>query len=484
MCRVISSATFFGLAVHAELTLSCNRRRALPRGGFALTRPFCHGTIIMAACLIFSACTTVPPPPRPIAVTIAAGPIGEPGDDGRASEPTGTVSARSPSRSPASTTRGLWVVRSTLVHPDSVRAMVARAADAGFNTLLVQVRGRGDAYYSGGIEPRADGLQDQPTFDPLALTVKEAHARGLEVHAWMNVHLISSAATISQDPNHLVHARPELLAVPKKLARELYDVDPSSTQFFQRLVTHALANQDNTEGLFSSPSAPEVKEQVYTVATDLVERYEIDGIHLDYIRYPSDEFDYSRGALERFRAWIGGRITEEQRTELTQASRRDPLAFVEALPLPWADFRRSQITDLVERIYVGVKRRRPEVLVSVAVFPDAEESFRHRYQDWAGWLRSGIVDVVAPMAYNPDDGLFVEAISRAAEVGGPDRVWAGVGVYLTTYEGTLRKIDISQSLGVRGFLLFSYDWSVAYGAEADGQPFLERVGRNFRALDR
>jgi hypothetical protein len=94
----------------------------------------------------------------------------------------------------------------------------------------------------------------------------------------------------------------------------------------------------------------------------------------------------------------------------------------------------------------------------------------------------GIVDVVAPMAYNPSDALFDEAISNAAEVSGSERVWAGVGAYLTTYEGTLSKIEIAQRIGVRGFLLFSYDWSVAYGAAAGGQPFLERVGREAQTL--
>jgi uncharacterized lipoprotein YddW (UPF0748 family) len=445
--------------------------------------------VITAVFVLLSACQTVAGPGRPIAVTTTAGPSRpapapveavpvepDPVDaTGVELDPAEAPGPRA-SSSVAGQTRGLWVVRSTLVHPDSVRAMVRRASEAGFNTLLVQVRGRGDAYYSGGIEPRAEGIQDQPAFDPLALTVREAHARGIEVHAWVNVHLISSASVISQDPAHLVNARRRLLAVPKGLARELYDADPESPRYFQRLVSHALADR-NTEGLYSSPSSPEVKEHVYTLVTDLVERYEIDGIHLDYVRYPSELFDYSRGALDRFRAWIEGRLTNDQRAELRSAHERDPLAFVEAFPEPWAEFRRNQITDLVERIYVGVKRVRPEALVSVAVFPDAQESFLHRYQDWEGWLRAGIVDVVAPMAYNADDGLFHEAILRAAEIGGPERVWAGVGVYLTTYEGTLSKIEIAQRVGVRGFLLFSYDWSVAYGAAADGRPFLERVGR-------
>ena len=430
------------------------------------------GSLLVAGTLLVAACQTVGAPARPVTVTAVAVPVNETSD-----------TAPSSSSRRVSETRGLWVVRSTLVHPDSVRAMVARAADAGFNTLLVQVRGRGDAYYLGGIEPRAEGIQGGPAFDPLALAVREAHARGIEVHAWMNVHLVSSAFVISRDPSHLVNARPGLLAVPWELASELYDVDPASSRYFHRLIAHAAADP-SIEGLYSSPSAPEVKERVYAVATDLVERYEIDGIHLDYMRYPSGAFDYSRGALDRFKIWIDERITDDQRPEFSVASEQNPLALAEAFPEPWDEFRRSQITELVERIYVGVKRRRPEVLVSVAVFPDAQESFLRRYQDWEGWLRRGIVDVVAPMAYNPDDGLFAQAISDAAGVAGPERVWAGVGAYLTTYEGTLTKIDITQRIGVRGFLLFSYDWSVANGAASGGRPFLERVGRGVETLTR
>ena len=461
MRRAIFFRAFSGRAVDSELN-----------------RVSSHPGIAVVVCLLLAACQTVGVSRRPIPVTSVAVPVAVP-----ASETSNAIEgAPGSSLSRVSDTRGLWVVRSTLVHPDSVRAMVARAADAGFNTLLVQIRGRGDAYYSGGFEPRAAEIQDQPAFDPLALTIREAKARGIEVHAWMNVHLISSALAISRDPKHLVNERPELLAIPRELAEELYDVDPASRVYRERLVEYTLANRGTVEGLYSSPSAPEVKERVYAIATGLVERYEIDGIHLDYVRYPSQAFDYSRGALDRFRAWIDGRITDDRRAALTSALDRNPLAFVEAFPDRWDEYRRDQITDLVERIYVGVKRRRPEVLVSVAVFPDARESFTHRFQDWEGWLRMGIVDVVAPMAYNPSDALFAEAISSAVDVSGSERVWAGVGVHLTTYEGTLSKIEIAQRIGVRGFLLFSYDWSVAYGAAAGGQPFLERVGREAQTL--
>jgi uncharacterized lipoprotein YddW (UPF0748 family) len=82
---------------------------------------------------------------------------------------------------PANEVRALWVVRNTLTSPEKIHQMVESAKTAGFNTLIVQVRGRGDAYYRSRWEPRANELKDQPAeFDPLAVTIAEAHQRGLK----------------------------------------------------------------------------------------------------------------------------------------------------------------------------------------------------------------------------------------------------------------------------------------------------------------
>jgi uncharacterized lipoprotein YddW (UPF0748 family) len=354
--------------------------------------------------------------------------------------------------------------------------MVRRADDAGFNTLLIQVRGRGDSYFAGGIEPRPDALRRRPDFDPLALVLEEAHSRGLQVHAWMNVHLVANSSGLPTDRHHLVHARPDLLAVPRELAGELNTMSPEGSGYLERLRRHADENRNRVEGLYSSPSSPEVKERVYSIATDLVDRYDVDGIHLDYARYPSAEYDYSRGALARFRSWVGERLSPDRRAQLDEAVATDPLAYTDALPGPWSEFRRAQINDLVERIYTGVKRRRSEVVVSAAVFPDAQVSFTQRYQDWEGWIHEGIIDVVAPMAYTANGERYKELIDHAVQVGGPERVWAGVGTHMATYEGTVDMIGIARGMGVLGIMLFSYDWAVASGEAAGEVPFLRRVG--------
>lgn len=376
--------------------------------------------------------------------------------------------------------RALWVVRHTLRSPDSVRAMVRRADDAGFNTLIVQIRGRGDAFYCGGWEPPTDSVARPGGgcgFDPLRLVIEEAHRRGLGVHGWLNTHLVASAERLPEDRAHLYHARPDLLAVPRPLAGELFEMDPHDPAYRRALVEYARTHTDEVEGLYTIPAHPEVKEHVYTIWMDLLDRYALDGLHFDYVRFPGADFDYSRYALERFREWVLPWADPDGRRRLEEAWPDDPLAYVRAYPVMWDEFRRRQITGLVERIYYGVKKRRPEVVVSAAVFANAEDAYRNRFQDWTDWLRRGILDVAAPMAYTVEDAVFREQIRTAVRAAGDGRrVWAGIGAYRNTVSGTLAKIDIARGLGTGGISLFSYG-SVVRGVDGDpGVLVLDALG--------
>src|SRR5262249_35038434 len=107
-------------------------------------------------------------------------------------------------------TRALWVLRSSLTSPASIGTLVRTAREQGFNTLLVQVRGRGDAYYKSALEPRAADLSRQPaSFDPLATVLAAARQAGIRVHAWVSVDLVSSAVDLPASPDHLVYKHPE-----------------------------------------------------------------------------------------------------------------------------------------------------------------------------------------------------------------------------------------------------------------------------------
>ncbi len=381
---------------------------------------------------------------------------------------------------PPAEVRALWVVRHTLNHPDSVRVMVRRAEAAGFNTLIVQVRGRGDAFYDGRWEPKPASLHDGK-FDPLALVIREAHRRGISVHAWLNTHLVANADTLPSQSTHVVHARPEILAVPRPLARELYNMEPRDPRFVEALAEYARQNRDHVEGLYTIPAAPEVKEHLYSIWMDVLENYDVDGMHFDYVRFPAPEYDYSRPALERFRRWLTPQLTDSLAGHFAQLEADDPLVYADSFPEAWDRFRREQITEVVERIYHGVKRRRPDVTVSAAVFANAEDAFANRYQDWRNWLRLGILDVACPMAYTPETEVFRAQITGAVAAGGAARVWAGIGAFRNTIEGTLEKIEVARELGTRGFILFSYDFAARSRVEDADSSYLARIGeRAFR----
>ena len=372
--------------------------------------------------------------------------------------------------------RALWVVRDALTHPDSIRAMVERAHASGFNTLIVQVRGRGDAYYHARWEPRAAGIADITGFDPLALVIKEAHARNIAVHAWLNTMLLANMDTPPADGAHMYHLRPDLLAVPYKVARELYDMDPRDPRYRARILDAARELRDQVEGVYLSPAAPETKEHIYSLWMDVLEHYDVDGLNFDYVRYPAPSHDYSKISLDRFRHWLLPQLSESERSRFAVLG-SDPVAYADSFPAKYNDFRRLQVTELVERIYVAVKKRNPKVIVSADVFANAKDAYENRFQDWTDWLRRGFLDVAALMAYNTNTDLVRSQVKVAVEAGGGTRVWAGLGAYRQVSDSLIAKIQAARAEGARGIVLFSYNWAVKPSELNPGGEYLQRVQR-------
>ena len=377
--------------------------------------------------------------------------------------------------------RALWVVRTTLTSPEKIQRMVNAAADNGFNTLIVQIRGRGDAYYKSRVEPRAIELKDQPlTFDPLAFTLSEAHKRGLKVHAWLNTSLLANLDALPTDPDHVYNKHPEWLAVPKAVARELYGMSPADARYREKIVEWSKANRAELEGVYTGPANPKVREHIYKIWMDVLKNYPVDGLHFDYVRFASPDFDYSRTSLAQFEKWLKPQLTNDERRELKASLKQDPLAATEKFSAKFADFQRAQVTALVERIYRAVKKRRPAVLVSAAVFANDENAHTRRFQDWRRWLQMGIIDVACPMAYSTDTAVFQKQIEVAATTahGAKRGVWAGIGAYRIPSDSAVEKINVARSLKTEGFILFSYDFTARPSELNPDGAYLERVRRS------
>jgi uncharacterized lipoprotein YddW (UPF0748 family) len=368
--------------------------------------------------------------------------------------------------------RGLWVVRTSLASAASIAAMVATAREAGVNTLVVQVRGRGDAYYDSRLEPRAAALARQPaTFDPLAAVLRDAHAAGLAVHAWINVSLVADAGDPPADAGHVVNRHPEWLMVPADLAAA--DPDPRAPDFARTLASWTRSQGGAIEGLYMSPAAVGAVDHLAGVVEDLVSRYAIDGIHLDYVRYPGASFDYSREALRAFRAEVSRDLARADRQDLDRRQRANPLVWTQHYPQRWDAFRRARLTELVRRLRSVAARHRPRATVSAAVVPETATAVAAKFQDWPAWAAAGVLDVLCPMTYATDDTVFRQQVeqARAAAHGRP--IWAGIGAYRLSGDQALRQIEAARALGVDGVLLFSYDSLVS---PARGPDNLTRIG--------
>lgn len=381
---------------------------------------------------------------------------------------------------PPNEVRALWAVRTSLTSPEKIRALVESASRNGFNTLIMQVRGRGDAYYRSRWEPRAVTLKDQPKdFDPLALAIKEARSKGLRVHAWLNTNLLANLDELPTEPEHVFNAHPDWLAVPRAVAAELYPVSPAAPRYRAAIVEWSKANRAELEGVYTAPSHPAVREHIYSLWMDLLANYDLDGLHFDYVRFASPDFDYSRTSLERFRAWLEPRLSQAERRLLAEAVKANPLAAAEAYREQFADFQREQVTTLVERIYYGVKKRKPDAVVSAAVFANDDDAYQRRFQDWKRWLALGVLDVVCPMAYTTDTETFRKqiAVANAAAKAAGRRVWAGIGAYRLPAESAVEKINVARAVGADGVILFSYDFTLNKGPLNPEGDYLERVRR-------
>jgi uncharacterized lipoprotein YddW (UPF0748 family) len=376
----------------------------------------------------------------------------------------------------SSETRALWVQRGSLASPQSIATLVKSAREHGFNTLLVQVRGRGDAYYLGGVEPRATELFRQgPDFDPLAMVLDAGHAAGLRIHAWVNVNLISSAAELPSAREHVIYRHPAWLMVPRDIGQQLAAMEPDSPGYVGTLARWTRAQSAAIEGLYLSPIVADAAGYTDSIVRALARRYPVDGIHLDYARYPNDRFDYSRLAIREFRASVRTQLAEATRRSLDAQEQSDLFAYPDSLPDRWREFRVSRMTELITRLRATVKRERPDALVSVAVAPNPREAETQRLQNWRAWAEAGVVDAVCPMAYATEISQFAEQIAAARAGAGSRPVWAGIGSYRLSPQETIENIDTARRLGANGIVLFSYDSLI--NSRQSASDYLSVVGR-------
>lgn len=272
-------------------------------------------------------------------------------------------------------TRAIWVTRFDYKTKDDIVRIADACKQSGATDVLFQVRGNATAFYRSSYEPWAEQFEfADPGFDPLATMIEEGHARGLDVHAWVNVIPAWWGSAAPKSPEQVVNKHPEWLWYDKDGKRQ-----PFADKFYVSL----------------NPCLPEVRRYLVDVMRDLVARYSIDGLHLDYIRFPNDlakGVDYPRDArtLSLFEGATG--------------------ATPETDPAAWDRWRADQITILVRDLRYMIDRNKPHVELSAAVGAVPEKALAH-HQDVKTWMSERLVDTVYPMNYARDLKTFGERLA-------------------------------------------------------------------------
>lgn len=255
---------------------------------------------------------------------------------------------------------------------------------AHINTVLFQTRLRGDMVYPSRYEPFAEALTGvpgkDPLYDPLQFAVEECHKRGMEIHAWV------VTIPVGNDSQVRSHGSKSIVKQQPRLCKRF-------------------------EGSwYLDPGLPETATYLCKLVDEMVTRYDLDGVHLDYIRYPENGRNFPD--MDTYRLY--GKGLEKQ---------------------AW---RRQNITEIVRQIYRQVKSRKPWVKVSsspIGKFRDTDRypsygwnAFDAVNQDVQTWLKLGIQDAIFPMMYFQGNQFYPFLLDWTEQAHGRFVV-PGLGIY-------------------------------------------------------
>lgn len=267
----------------------------------------------------------------------------------------------------------------------NIRRVMDRHVQANMNAVILQVRQSGTAYYNSSYEPWGYYVGYQyPGFDPLEYAVEQAHLRGLELHAWFNVFQVSSTASGTPVDEH-----------PEWVCR---DQDGYAMQSYRSI----------------SPGLEAVRDYTVDVAMEIVNNYDIDGLHLDYVRWNEHTSSFLRShpaTQEQELTRLDGMISGDELAALSSRSGRflyDYLhPYTGGVPegySTWEAWWRDSVTKFVQALHDSIQTVKPHVRLSAAVLGKYNwsgwQGYGSVYQDGALWFNQGYVDQLMPMSYH------------------------------------------------------------------------------------
>jgi uncharacterized lipoprotein YddW (UPF0748 family) len=344
--------------------------------------------------------------------------------------------------------RAVWLDRGTIVaarSADGLAQVFDQLAAAGINTVFLETVNAGYPIYPSRVAPQQNPLIGP--WDPLATAVDLAHERGMSLHAWVWVF-----AAGNQRHNRIVN-------LPEDYLGPLLSGQPDWAGLDNR-GDPIPAGQDKP---FLDPAHPEVRSYLTRLMTEIVTEYDVDGLQLDYIRYPFQDpsanrtYGYGQVARWRFRDATGVdpvNLSPRPDSELT----RHQQAQQRLLWDRWTDFRVQQINSFVESLSETLRRQRPDLILSAAVFAKPEhERLQKIQQDWGTWARNGDIDWVVLMSYAEDTSRFEQLVTPwlVEEDLGHALVIPGIRILDLSRLVVMDQLQVTRDLPTPGYALFA-----------------------------
>ena len=339
-----------------------------------------------------------------------------------------------------------WLVRFDMDSQTKISRACALAGKTRLDRLLVQVRGRADAWYRSDFVPRAEELE--PGFDPLAAVMTECAATPLE--AWLNVYYLWTGDTSPTDHRHPARQREWLLQDDQGI--NLADYSPLMLQ------------QQWVEGSYADPASPAYRRYFNNVVRELLAKYPVRAIHLDFIRYPGPRFGTGSSLARRFRQrygfdprWLPASLGRPTLAAWANGSLSPGSESLVTGRLLWDFMRAAEVSRLVEQVAKTVHGQ-PGRTLSAALFPDPLTALLDKGQDWLDWLARGLLDEAFIMLYFGDKDRLrgqLTALRGLTNAQMRPRIWLGLGGYIKPAIDIGAEACLCQEFGFHRFALFS-----------------------------
>jgi uncharacterized lipoprotein YddW (UPF0748 family) len=328
--------------------------------------------------------------------------------------------------------RAAWVVAfRQMTSPEKIDRVISWAKRARINTLFVQVRASGNAYYKSKLVPRSEELEGQPdTFDPLAYMIRAGKNEGIKIHAYFNLGILWRNKIPPRSPKHIINAHPDWI------------MKDSSGKF-------AYPRSDDPQGsvvenyYWVDWSNPALRRHCADVIDEVVRTYDIDGVHLDFVRYPArmgrnvSYAGYNENSVDQFVKTTGTRPEEHHKL--------------------WDDWRTRHIGESIRLIHDRIAMRGKKIPLSAAVLAEGDIARARNYTDYREWIRKGYLDFAVLMSYFDSMDEIRKSVFNAKETIASDRFVLGVNIGKHPSDAIASQIDLSREENFKGFALFSLD---------------------------